>query len=105
MKRKQKNIMQCKSYTWVTRGTKTVEQKCGTKNCGTKFGEDPRTLGDGQVQKGQKNSGTKLVGTLRDTKCQCKKVSGTKTAEQNSRIKIVGEPSEIGSWGSQVQVQ
>ena len=81
---------------------------CGTKmqnkNCGTKIGGEPQTLRDGQVQKGQKNknSGAKLVGTLRDTKCQCKKVSGTKTAEQNSRIKIsrikiVGGPSEIGS--------
>ena len=55
--------MQCKSYTWVTRGTKTAQQKCGTKNCGTKIGGDPWTLGDGQVQKGQKNknSATKLA--------------------------------------------
>ena len=82
--------MQCKSCTWATRGTKTTEQKCGTKNCGTKIVGDPRTLGDGQMQKGQKNknSGTKLVGTLMDTKCQCKKVSGTKTAEQKLQNKI-----------------
>ena len=70
--------MQCKSYTWVTRGTKTAQQKCGTKNCGTKIGGDPQTLGDGQVKKGQKNKnrGTKLVGTLRDSKCKYRKVSG-----------------------------
>ena len=58
--------MQCKSYTWVTCGTKmrnkNAEQKTAEqKTARTKIGGDPRTLGDGQVQKGQKNknSGTK----------------------------------------------
>ena len=66
-------------------GAKIVEQKHWNKNNKIKIGGDPQTLDDGQVQKGQwnKNRGTKtaeekLVGTLGDLKCKCKKVSGTK---------------------------
>ena len=68
---------------------KNAEQKTAEQ----KFGGDPRTLGDGQVQKGQKNknSGTKLVGTLRDPKCKYRKVSGTKNAEQKVRNKNLVE--------------
>ena len=76
--------MQCKSYTWVTRGTKTAQQKCRTKNCGTKIGGDPRTLGDGQVQKGQKNknSGTKLVGTSGTLSASTERSAEQKVVEQ-----------------------
>ena len=41
-----------------------VQKGQQNKNCGTKIGGDSRPLGDG------------------DPKCKCKKVSGTKTAEQ-----------------------
>ena len=63
---------------------KNCRTKMWNNNCGTKIGGDPQILGDGQVQKGQRNkiSGTKLVGTLRDPKNKYKKVSGTKTAKQ-----------------------
>ena len=59
-------IGKCKCKTW------SVEQKLRNKNqwnknCGTKIGGDSWPLGDG------------------DPKCKCKKVSGTKIAEQKLR--------------------
>ena len=78
--------MQCKNYTWVTRGTKmgnkNAEQKLRNKNCGTKNGGDHWTLGAG------------------DLKCKCKKVSGTKMWNKNWWGLL-----DIGCWGPQVEVQ
>ena len=73
---------------------RSVEQKLRNKNCSTKIGGDSWPLGDGDPkchveQKGQrnKNCGTKIGGDSwplgdGDPKCKCKKVSGTKIAEQ-----------------------
>ena len=89
--KKLQNIMQCKNYTWVTRGTKmrnkkmrnkNVEQKLPNKNCGTKNGGDHWTLGAG------------------DLKCKCKKVSRTKMWNKNWWGLL-----DIGCWGPQVEVQ
>ena len=53
----------------------------------------------------QKMAEQKFGGTLKESKWKCKKVSGTKNAEQKLRNKNWWGLLDIGCWGPQVQVQ
>ena len=90
--------MQCKNYTWVTRGTK-IRNKNAEQKLRNKKWWGPLDIGcwgpQVQVQKGQRNQNVeqKLVGTLRHRVLGTPSGSAKRSTEQKCRMRRSPTPN------------